>query len=78
MSHGTLRLSAAERSGHIWEAILPESSHSLQIRNRNKRSNTLEDGDLVWRQIMQPLVTGTRNALDSRYVGPFKVLRVHD
>ena len=65
MSHGTPRHSAAERSRYIWEAILPESSHKLEMRNKNKKSNTLEEGDLVWRQIMQPLVAGTRHALDS-------------
>ena len=78
MSHGTPRLSAAERSRYIWEAILPESTHSLEVRNKNERSNTMEIGDLVWRQIMQPVVAGTRHALDSRYVGPFEVVKLHD
>lgn len=27
---------------------------------------------------MQPLVPGMRHALDSRYVGPFKILQLHD
>ena len=63
---------------YIWEAILPESSHSLDVRNKNKRSNTLEVGNLVWRQIMQPVLARTRHALDSRYVWPFKIVKLHD
>ena len=27
---------------------------------------------------MQPILAGTRHALDSRYIGPFKVVRLHD
>ena len=45
----------------------------LEVRNHHRRSNGYAEGDIVWRQVMQPTVPGVRHALEPRYRGPYVI-----
>ena len=49
---------------------------NLELKNEKLRENQYKVGDLVLKQVMQPLMTGTRHALDCRYTGPYEIIAI--
>ena len=75
---GTTRASIAERHEMLLESRNPKQRARLLLRNQMLRRNEYKVGELVWRRIMQPSLTGTRHALDCRYVGPYRIIELHN
>ena len=54
--------------------MLEKHKANLELKNEKLRENQYKVGDLVLKQVMQPLMTGTRHALDCRYTGPYEII----
>ena len=74
--HGTERININKRAEFISGERHSHHRLVLEHRNKDRRINTYRQGDLVWRHIMQPMLVGTRHALDCRYTGPFRIVQL--
>ena len=76
MHHEAARISINDRADYVSLEYHENMRKRLEVRNKRRRSNDFRVNDLVWRQIMQPTVPGTRHALDCRYSGPYRILEL--
>ena len=67
-----------EVAEHLGGPVKLGRQKALDVRNKTRRASTYQVGDMVWRQVMQPALPGTRHALDDRYTGPFIITELRD
>jgi hypothetical protein len=53
-----------------------QQAKQLEHQNRSRRDNTFAVNDLVLRKVMSKAADGSKHALDTKYVGPFRVKEV--